>query len=78
MKNGSKKGAIDALGIDDNVPIPRGRYDWISILNKMKVGQSFAIPEDVSIGSARICANRYGRAHGKKFIVRRERCWRTE
>jgi len=53
-----------------------GRYPW----ETMEVGDSFLVPEDVAIDSARSGATIAGRKHNRKFSIRKTdngyRCWR--
>jgi len=64
--------------IDSNVPMPT-RYPF----DKMKVGDSFLVPSDVTRQAVAVAATRYGRKHNMKFSTRQLkdggfRCWRTE
>jgi len=65
-------------------PKKRGKK-WVPTLARMKVGESFLLPKTASFGvvrSARSAISQYGRAHDKKFKVRKAdegyRCWRVE
>jgi len=65
------------MKIESGIPLPE-RYPFA----KMKVGDSFLIPESVSRHAAAVAALRYGAANGKKFTTRKTpegyRCWRVE
>ena len=69
---------MSKLPIDKNVPLPM-RFPF----DGMQVGDSFAVPPDVSRPAINVAAMRYGRKHGVKFTVRLMpdrslRCWRTK
>ena len=64
--------------IEKNIPLPTK-----FLFARMKVGDSFAVPEGVSRTAVSISALRYSRKHGGKFTVRLMpdrslRCWRLE
>lgn len=64
--------------IEKNVPLPQ-RYPFA----QMEIGDSFAVPENVSRTAVSIAAHRHGKEHGTKFTVRMMpdrsfRCWRIE
>ena len=64
--------------IDSNVPLPM-KYPF----DKMKVGDSFLVPSDVTRQAVAVAASRYGKAHNMKFSTRQLkdgsfRCWRIE
>lgn len=68
---------MSQLPIDKNVPLPR-RFPF----DGMQIGDSFAVPLDVSRPAINVAAMRYGRKHGVKFTVRLMpdrslRCWRV-
>ena len=64
--------------IEKNVPMPL-RYPFA----QMEVGDSFAVPPNVSRTTVNVAAKRYTDKHGGKFTVRlmpdrSYRCWRVE
>lgn len=66
------------MKVEKNVPLPS---KWP--FKDMQVGDSFAVPKDISRTTVSIAALRYGRKHGMKFTVRTTtdrtlRCWRIE
>lgn len=75
-----------SIKIESGIPLPpdgrglRGRaaeYPW----QKMKVGQSFLVPDGISIANFRRQAWDAGRKFDRKFSVRKVgkqfRCWRV-
>ena len=66
------------MKVEKNVPLPS---KWP--FKDMQVGDSFAVPTDISRTTVSIAALRYGRKHGMRFTVRTTtdrtlRCWRLE
>ena len=66
------------MKVEKNISLP-SKFPFA----QMKVGDSFAVPEDVSRTAVSISALRYSRKHGGKFTVRLMpdrslRCWRLE
>lgn len=62
--------------IDSNIPLPS---KWP--FPNMKVGDSFAVPDDVKRQTIAVAAMRYGKKNNMKFTVRKGldkhlRCWR--
>ena len=62
--------------IDSNIPLPT---KWP--FAKMKVGDSFAVPDDVKRQAIAVAAMRYGIKNDMKFTIRKTlegnlRCWR--
>lgn len=62
--------------VESNIPTPT-RYPFA----QMKVGDSFAIPDEIKSGSIKVNASRYGKQNNMKFTIRRTadgyRCWRV-
>lgn len=66
------------MKIESKIPIPK-KYPFA----EMKVGDSFAVPENVKRPTVSVSAKRFGEKHGMKFVTRLMpdrtlRCWRTE
>lgn len=69
---------MNKLLIEKGVPIPR-RFPF----EEMEVGDSFAVPKEISKDAIYGSANYYGNKYNKKFTVRRMddgtyRCWRIK
>ncbi len=65
------------VSIRKNAPIPEDtRFSWKPILKRMKVGDSFVLPEGAS--NARQSIYAYGRSHQMKFLVKDGQCWRVK
>ena len=69
---------MSKLPIDKGVPMPM-RYPFAD----MQVGDSFAVPQDISRSTIGVAARRYVDKHGGKFTVRQMpdrslRCWRVQ
>ena len=65
------------MEVEKNVPIP-ARYPFAD----MAVGDSFALPPEITRTTVTVAAGRYGEKHDMKFTVRRMpdktlRCWRV-
>jgi hypothetical protein len=69
---------MSQIPIDKGVPLPL-KFPF----DKMEVGDSFAIPQDVKRPTIAVYARRYGDKHNMKFVTRKMpdgtiRCWRTQ
>lgn len=78
--------APESLLIEDGVPIPQPMSEQVlrfaGVFGSMKCGQSFKCEQAVS-KTLVTAANRWGKGHGRRFIVRRvtettARIWRKE
>jgi hypothetical protein len=73
-----------SIKLDKGIPVPPGHHGkWKVLLMKMKVGDSFLIPEK-SVGSLRGSASHLSRnvKHQQQWVVKRAddgyRCWRIK
>ena len=71
------------ITVEKGIPMPVGSgKGWhIYPILTMEIGDSFAVPQHL-LDRVRGSVYKYGKYHGKKFIVRKyqgaHRCWRVE
>jgi hypothetical protein len=65
------------IKVESNRPLPV-KFPF----EQMQIGDSFMVPEGVTRAAVSVAAWRYGKAHGKKFTVRKTPegfcCWRVK
>lgn len=75
--------SISALSVERDIPLPTHRtLPGVRPYHLLKVGDSFAIPEHMSVAATRASASSYARRHGLTLSVRQDadgvaRVWRT-
>jgi hypothetical protein len=68
---------MSMIPIDKGIPLPE-KFPF----ERMDVGDSFLVPQDISRSTVNVAATRYGEKWRMKFTVRKTpeglRCWRIE
>jgi hypothetical protein len=68
---------MSAFKIEKDVPIPDSHQNTRWPFGKMKVGDSFEVPDAV-MGKVAVAMSYYGKRHGMKFSKRGKRVWRIK